>query len=193
MSILTKSSAHYYFNITDGWGGNLDSGGVISDSFKPSAEHKYTEDGSTSALPPGAVVMLNHDGSVPIVECPLLDANVNLTADKAAPKRFYMVATGNTVSELSGRYVNKVTCIRGQFTVETAHVKGTPSIGAALTVEHGAGGTVEATLPHNDVAGVPGINLGRLTAAASGDPVLGYVRETRVENGFTIYTVEMSF
>lgn len=193
MAILTSSSVHSYFNILDGWGGNLESGGVISDSFKPAAEHVYASDGSTSPLPPGAFVMLGHDGTNTTVECPLVDANVNLTADKAPPKRFYMVATGNVAEEYSGRWANKVTCMRGQFTIETGHVKGSLSVGDAVTIEHGTAGTTAATLPHNDVGGVPGINLGRLVVAASGDPVLGFVRESKVVDGFTIYTIEMSF
>lgn len=193
MSLLNTSNPNSLFNVIDGWGGNLHNGGVISESFRPAAVNEYSTDGSTSPLPPGAIVQSASDANGPIVEVPLLDTNVNLDADKRRVKRYWMVATGNTAGEYSGRAVNKATCIRGEFTVETAHVKGTPAVGARLTVEHDTTGTVGALLPHQTTGGgASGVNLGRLTEASAGDPVLGYVIDTRTENGFTVYVVEMS-
>lgn len=191
MALLNPSDTQYYFDVVDGWGGNLDTGGAISDSIQPALVHTWLASGASTPLPRGCVVMSSHDGTVPTVEIPLTDANVNLDADKRSPKRFWMVVSGNTTYDYDGRQFNKVVCLRGNFAVETAHVNGSLSNGDAVTVEHAAGGTVGATLPHLDVGGIPGTNSGRLTVAAAGDPIFGRVVDQRIEEGVTVYTIEM--
>lgn len=195
MSLLNSSDTQFFFDVIDGWGGNLDSGGVISDSIQPAAVHRNAPSGTTP-LKRGAIVVSSHDGTNPTVEIPLVDANVNLDADKRRPKLFWMVVEGNTAydySALLGK--NKVVCLRGDFTVETAHVNGSLSIGAAVTVEHGTNSTVvEGLLPHQSTAGgSPGVNQGRFAALAAGDPKLGTIIDKKTVDGVDVYTIECSF
>lgn len=191
MSILNTADNQYHFDVIDGWGGNLDNGGAIAETFKPAAAHQYAASG-TSPLKRGSIVKSNHDGTLPTVDIPLVDAAVNLDSDKQRPNLFWMVIEGNTEYDYSSRLGNRVVCLRGAFTIETAHIKGSPSIGAGVTVEHGSAGTADALNPHESTGGgAPGINEGRLVTAASGDPILGRVTATKDVDGTTVYTIEM--
>lgn len=184
MALLNPADTQYFFDVVDGWGGNLDTGGAISDSIRPADVHLYNAAGGTDPLKRGSIVAQKYT-TEPVVQYPLTDAEVNLDVDKVAPNRFWMVVEGNTQFDYSARAFNKVVCLRGNFAVETAHVKGTLSIGDKVTVEHGA------SAPDSTLPSAGGVNEGRLVTAAAGDPVLGRVVDSRVEEGVTVYTVEM--
>ena len=193
MTITQSSDNQFYFDVIDGWGGNLDQGGVISDSIEPAAEHRYAASGTTP-LKRGAFVMQTHDNTRPTVTIPLLNTIVESTAKGDPQRRFWMVAEGNTEVDYSSRLGrNKVVCLRGAFTIKTAHIKGSPAIGDKLTIEHDTTGTVGATLPHNTIGGNPGLNEGRLETAGANDTVIGFVVDTEVINGVTVYTCELNF
>jgi len=194
MSLLNSSDKQYYFDAIDGWGGNLESGGVISDSIVPASVHTYAPAG-TSPLKRGAIVMSTHDGVQPTCTIPLVDADVSLDSDKRPPHRFWMVVEGNTEYEYSSHMGdNKVVALRGSFAVETAHVKGVLNVGDEVTAEHGTAGSVDALLPHQTTGGgAPGVNEGRLMKAASGDPIIGYVVNKKSLDGVDVYTVELNF
>lgn len=194
MSVLNPSDTQYHFQVIDGWGGNLADGG-IDDSVKPAAVHVYNKEAPTTTTPLelGACVYTTLEGGAKVGKIPLVDADVNLDADKRSPKQFWIVVEGNTQyqysSLLSGQ---KVTLLRGHFTIETAHVKGSLSVGDPVCPEHGGAGTVDATLPHDSVGGNPGINRGRLQAAAAGDPIIGRVTNVKTVNSVSVYEIEMN-
>lgn len=195
MAEINIADRQTYFEVVDGWAGNLQDGGV-SAVVQPAAEHYYNKRAPAAAVTPfklGAIAYTAIVATVEVALIPLLDATVNLDADKQAPHQFWMCVEGNTpyqYSSLAG--LNKVVLLRGHFAVRTAHVKGTPAVSTAVTPEHGAAGTVDATLPHNDVAGVPGVNEGRLMAAAAGDPIVGWIRKIETIEGILVYTIEMT-
>lgn len=183
MSLLTSK-----FNVSDGWDGSLARGAAIQEVFEVAAEHKYNESdpSATTPLSEGYMVYQTTSSTKKEAKIALLDAEVNLTADKYAPAQFWMVVSGNSQYERDGRFLQKVVCLRGNFTVETTHVKGTLTVGQPVCAEHAAAGN-DATLPHNG-----GNNAGRLQLAAAGDPVQGRVSKVSTIDGDTVYEIEMS-
>lgn len=195
MSQLSATNPESFFEVIDGWGGNLHDGGV-DDAVQPAAEHQYNKanPSATAPLACGAMVFTTVTAGVKECKQALLDTEVQLDSDKRAKKQFWMVVEGNTEYQYSGR-IGKGKCVllRGQYTVRTRHVKGSLSVGDGVCPEYGTSGTVAATLPFNSVSSVPGINTGRLVAAGSGDPILGRVSQVITdEDGNTTYEIEMS-
>jgi len=113
------------FNVSDGWDGSLARGAAIQRVFDVHSTHKYL--GGTP-LNAGSIVFEQSDGTVKTIAS---DAEQQYTAASGAPtvptnnrlpSMFWMVVSGNTQYEYDGRELDKVVCLRGNFTVETEYV-----------------------------------------------------------------------
>ena len=192
MSNLNYQTADRHFEVIDGWAAGLSSERqAIAKNCTPKAVHKndaFAGEGTTSPLRPGSIVLEENVAGDLVATHPLTTANITLDVDKQPPKQLWMVVGGNTDEESDGAAFNSVVCLRGNFTVRTSLVDGTPALLDKLSVANAASGT-GAQLVHQG-----GTNFGQLKVASAGEVVVGVVTgiEDVVGTALKVYTVEIS-